>query len=161
VLATSSPFTVTAVSVTESPSPVARTASLTATWSGIGTPSARNWIGLYASSSATDNAWVNYRYLNGSASGSVPIPIPANATPGATYQLRLFAANSYNVLATSSPFTVTAVSVTESPSPVARTASLTATWSGIGTPSARNWIGLYASSSATDNAWVNYRYLNG
>src|SRR5581483_4043281 len=95
-----------ATTVSESPSPVAAGASLTATWAGIGAPSTGNWIGVYPSSGTASTSYTTYKYLNGASSGSTSIPLPSNAAPGTTYELRLFASSSYSVLATSAPFTV-------------------------------------------------------
>src|SRR5581483_12362679 len=106
-LATSSPFSVVAPTLTGSPSPVTRGSVLTATWSGISGPTSQDWIAVFASSGTADTGTrVAWHFTNGAASGSMPITIPASATPGATYELRLFSNNGFTKLATSSSFTV-------------------------------------------------------
>ena len=85
--------------------------TLTATWSGIAGPSALDWIGLY--SPGSDNfshlAWiyVSCSQTPGSprASGSCPFTVPSTLAPG-NYELRLFANDLYDDLATSSVFSV-------------------------------------------------------
>jgi ELWxxDGT repeat protein len=167
-LATSAPFAVTASSpaVSASPDPVTAGTPVTATWSGIPAPSATDWVGLYAASGDADTAIVAWTYTDGNAAGSLPVTVPANAPAGATYELRLFSNNSYSRLATSAPFSVTAASpqtatVTSSVSTVAAGNPLTANWSGITSPSATDWIGLYASSTDPDSAIVGEPFDGG
>ena len=87
-----------------SPSPVNPGGTVTASWSGILTPTTGDWIGLF-SSGAPDSAYLSWRYTTGAAGGSLPLSIPASLSPG-TYELRLHANNGYILLATSSPITV-------------------------------------------------------
>ena len=70
--------------------------------------------------------------------------MPAGATPGTTYELRLFSNNTYTRMATSSPFTVvaSATTLTATPALVARGGQVTATWSGIASPNDKDWVGL-------------------
>ena len=68
-------------------------------------------MGLYPSPSTPNGSYVAFVYLGGAASGSKALTIPAGAAPGSTYQLRLFTNNSFNRLATSGSFTVTAAPV--------------------------------------------------
>jgi RHS repeat-associated protein len=125
-----------AATLSETPTSVpAGGSSVTATWSGISTPTTTDWIGLYTPG-APDNPRSAWRYTTGAASGSVPFNIPANLAPG-TYQLRHFAAGSWTLLATSSNFTVNPLvtgTVTQSGSPVAGV-SLAATNGGTCTSS--------------------------
>lgn len=83
-------------------------ASITATWSGITIPTARDWIALY-SAAGTQYLWlyVSCSQTAGAsrASGSCGLPVPANA-PSGTYELRLYANDSYTLLAKSVPITV-------------------------------------------------------
>ncbi|MEA2686190.1 MAG: hypothetical protein QOE93_1385, partial [Actinomycetota bacterium] len=72
----------------------------------IATPAAGDWVALYPSSSAADSALVAWRYTGGAGGGSVQLGIPAGAAPGATYELRLFANNTYARLATSAPLSI-------------------------------------------------------
>src|SRR4030095_12328752 len=105
-LATSATLTVTATTLSATPSSVPAGSSVTAAWSRLGAPTSWDWIGLYAPGTAagTELAWiyVSCSHTPGSAkaSGSCVFPIPGNVAAG-TYELRLFAADSYTHLATS------------------------------------------------------------
>jgi hypothetical protein len=86
--------------------------SVTASWSGIASPTSTDWIGLYAPGSA-NGAYLAWTYVSCSqspsaakATGSCAFTIPATLAAG-TYELRLLANNSYTSLTTSNPFTVT------------------------------------------------------
>jgi hypothetical protein len=118
-LATSNALTVTAgaaapASLSVSPSTVLRGSSVTATWSGIASPTALDWIGLYPAGAA-DTAYATWIYVSCSqapsvakASGSCALTVPATLAGGA-YELRLFANNGYTRLATSNALTVTTI----------------------------------------------------
>jgi RHS repeat-associated protein len=94
-----------ATTLSASPTSVAPGGTVTATWSGIPTPTSTDWLAL-TTPGACNTCYLTYRYTNGAASGSVPFTIPSWVTPG-TYILRLFANNGYTLLATSNNFTVT------------------------------------------------------
>jgi len=106
-----------------------------------------------------------YAYTNGSAGGSLNLTVPIGTASG-TYELRLFANNSYQRLATSGPVTVGSsggggsATLTASPTDVTAGAQITATWSGIATPAPQDWIGLFAGS-APDNANIAWKYTGG
>jgi hypothetical protein len=109
-LATSNTFTVGAActggaNLSASPTSVPRSGSVTATWSNVCNPTSRDWIGIFAPG-APNSYYVAWRYTTGTASGSVPLTVPASLSPG-TYELRLFANNGYLRLGTSNAFTVT------------------------------------------------------
>lgn len=96
-------------SLTVSPGIVAPGAVLTATWSGIPNPTARDWIGIYAAG-ANDGSFLNWMYVScsrtpfsGVAAGSCPISVP---TINSTYELRFFANDGFGRVAVSSPFAV-------------------------------------------------------
>src|SRR5262249_48671437 len=85
--------------------------TVTATWSGIGSPSATDWIGLYATG-APEPAYIDWMFVSCTKSptaarpaGSCPFPIPSTLA-GGTYQLRLFSNDTAVLLATSEAFTV-------------------------------------------------------
>jgi hypothetical protein len=78
---------------------------VTATWSNVCAPTSKDWIGLFLPG-APNTSYLAWRYTTGSASGSVPLTIPASLAPG-TYELRLFANNGYTRLGTSNTFAVT------------------------------------------------------
>jgi ELWxxDGT repeat protein/VCBS repeat-containing protein len=164
-MATSAPFSVVASSssVSASPSTVIPGGSVTATYSGVAAPTATDWVGLYDSSSTPNPGLLAWAYTNGSAAGSLNLAVPAGATPGATYELRLFTANSYTRLATSAPFSVVASSaaISASPSAVNPGGTVSANFSGITGPSTSDWVGLYDSSSAADPALLAWTYTGG
>jgi hypothetical protein len=111
---TAADFIVAAASATLSvaPTSAAPGATVTATWSGIASPSATDWIGLYSPGSA-DTAFLAWIYVSCSkatlsgprASGSCPFTLP-NPLAAGTYELRLLANNGFTRLATSGPLAV-------------------------------------------------------
>jgi len=160
--ATSNDFTVTpGTTLTVSPTTVAAGGSVTATWSGIGSPTSTDWIGLYPTSGTANTSYISWRYTTGAASGSVSFPIPAGTAAGTTYELRLFSNNGFTRLATGNTFTVTGATLTVSPTTVAAGGSVTATWSGIGSPTSTDWIGLYPNSGTADTSYISWRYTTG
>jgi hypothetical protein len=99
------------VMLTVSPATIARGGTITATWSGIAAPAARDWIGLYTPGAA-NTAFIEWIYVSCSkspgsarASGSCPFTVPSTVAPG-NYQLRLFANDGFSILATSNALTV-------------------------------------------------------
>ena len=107
-LAVSNSFTVTGctgISLSASPASVPAGGSVTGTWGGICAPTGTDWIGLYLPG-APNQPSLAWRYTTGTASGGVPVTIPATLTPG-TYELRLFSNNGYTRLGTSGTFAVT------------------------------------------------------
>src|SRR5581483_2102641 len=222
------------VSLTVSPASAAAGGTVTATWSGIASPTSTDWIGLYtpgAANTAT-HAWtyVSCSSTAGSAraAGSCAFPVPATLSAG-SYELRLFANDSYTrLLTTSNAFSVggaasttplppstatrtatttplpsstatraatatplppstatrtmtvtptptgsstpgrtttttatalSAVSLTVSPTSAAAGGTVTATWSGIASPTATDWIGLYAPGAA-NTATLAWAYVS-
>ena len=94
-----------------SPTSIAPGGTITATWSGIPTPTARDWLGLYAVG-AGNASFIDWMYVSCSktpgsarASGSCPFIVPSSV-PAGTYELRLLANNGYTSLATSNSFAV-------------------------------------------------------
>ena len=137
-------------SFTASPGSIAGGGTLTATWSGIQTPSTLDWIGFYAVGDAPNANPIDWMFTNCSktqnlvgSSGTCPLTIP-NASPG-NYELRLY--SGFNLLATSNSITVTGTvagtTLAASPASISAGNTLTATWSGIPAPTPMDWIGLY------------------
>jgi len=165
VLAALPPATAT---ISASPTSIAPGGTVTATWSGIATPSSTDWIGLYVSGAAP-TAYIDWIYVSCSktpttarTAGSCPLVLPASLASG-SYELRLFANNGYTRLATSAAFTVTApptgVSLSVAPASVAAGGTVTANWSGIAAPRPRDWIGLYVPGSAP-TAYIEWIYVS-
>jgi hypothetical protein len=163
-LAVSNALTVTAppqASLSVSPTTITAGGMVTATWSGIAFPTAKDWIGLYQPGAANSPS-ITWRYTTGAASGDVPFTIPSSVAAG-TYELRLFANDGYTLLAVSSAFTVTApapVTLTVSPTTIAAGGTVTAAWSGIAKPTAKDWIGLY-KPGAGNRPSIAWRYTTG
>jgi len=145
-----------------SPTSVSPGATVTATWSGIATPSTRDWIGIFAPGAPDTSYYLGWRYTTGAASGSVPFTIPTTLAPG-TYELRLFSDGRYTRLALINITVVagcTGGALNVSPASVAPGASVTAAWSAVCNPTTTDWIGLYLPG-AHDSAFLTYRYTAG
>ena len=155
------------VTLSESPTTVATGGTITATWSGIATPTARDWIGLYTPS-AGNTSYIDWIYVSCSktpgsarASGSCSFVVPTTVAPG-TYQLRLFANDGFTHLATSNSFTVAVpggVTLSESPTTIARGGTITAIWNNIANPTPTDWIGLYIPS-AGNTSFIDWIYVS-
>ena len=92
--------------VTATPATVNPAGQLTVTWSNIAAPSPTDWIALQAVGTP-DGAVIAWKYTNGSASASTTLTVPWGTVPG-SYEIRLFANNGYQRLATSQPISVVA-----------------------------------------------------
>jgi len=118
-----------------SPSSIAAGGTVTTTWSGIVAPTASDWIGLYASGAGNTSylAWlyVSCTQTPGSplAAGSCAFTVPTETAAG-SYEMRLFANNGYNLLATSNTLTVTSAGGTI----VSGTISTNTTWTLAASP---------------------------
>jgi hypothetical protein len=104
------------LTLSATPNTVAAGGSVMATWSGIPSPTALDWIGVFAPGSP-NTAYLAWVYVSCSqtptspqAAGACALTIPPGLAPG-TYELRLLANNGYTALATSGPFAVTAPGV--------------------------------------------------
>ena len=159
-LAVSSALTVSGPTLSASPTTVSAGGTVTATWSGIGTPSATDWIALVPTGAA-DTAYAAWWYTTGAGNGSMGLTLAPSVTVG-TYELRLFARNSWQRLAVSNTLiTVPAVTtVTASPATVAPSGTLTVTWQGLATPSPSDWLALVPTGAA-DASYVAWVYATG
>jgi hypothetical protein len=97
-----------------SPSVIYPGDTITAEWSGIPSPTATDWIALYSSPVAPNNAYIDWVYVSCSktaetprASGSCPsLVLPADLALG-TYELRLFSEDThFTTLAISNMFSL-------------------------------------------------------
>jgi len=170
LIATSGSLTVQgppSASLTANPGTVTAGGTLTAAWSGIISPTTMDWIGLYVLGAA-NNAFIHWVYSSCSktpggaqSSGSCPFVVPPTVAPG-TYELRLNANNTFITVASSNSFTVQAPpppSLTASPVNLTAGETVTATWSGIISPTTSDWIGLYAPGAA-NNAFIHWVYVS-
>ena len=103
-------------SVAANPTSIAPGSALTATWSGIVSPTSTDWIAL-ATPGAANNSYLNWTYVSctqtagaAKAAGSCSLTVPPSTASG-TYELRLFANNTYTRLATSTSITVAPVAI--------------------------------------------------
>jgi len=152
-------------SLSANPTSVVPGDTVTVSWSGIPSPTATDWIGLYLEGT-DDLQFIDWNYVScsktpgsPSASGSCPFVIP-NVAPG-TYRLRLFANDSFTRLAESNAITVTGggTQLTASPASVPAGGTVTATWSGIPSPTPTDWIGLFVQG-APDTAYIDWIYVS-
>jgi len=170
VAATSAPITVATPRLTVNATTVAAGDTVTATIENA-PGAAGDWIGLFDAASAAAN-YREWKYLNGShdkpaaGSSAADVTFALPSTPG-EYDLRLFAAGSYAVVATSAHITVTASGAgTPTPTTVQVSATevhpgekVTATIAaGPGTPG--DWIGLFDVNGGVTN-YLQWQYLNG
>jgi uncharacterized protein YodC (DUF2158 family) len=130
---------------------------------GPGNPS--DWVALVATSAA-DSAYVKWMYLNGTttmpASGLANASLQFTApTTSGTYEVRWFAANSYQRLATSSAIAVGSQSATVTLGSSSVNPGGTIAFSVSGGPAnPSDWVALVATS-APDSGYVRWMYLNG
>jgi hypothetical protein len=143
-----------------SPKIVTSVAQLEASWEGIVAPTATDWMGLYEPN-ADDSEHLTWCYTSAEASGRMPFELPSWLSPG-SYELRLFANNSYHRLATSNAFSVEwkAVKMRVFPKIVLFVDQIKASWEGIVAPTATDWMGLY-EPGADDNEYLTWCYTSG
>jgi hypothetical protein len=142
--------------LTASPSTIRPGDQVTASWSGIPSPTATDWVGLYAVGTLEDRKYLTWKYTDGGASGTRLLPIPAGVAPG-TYELRLFSNNGYTRLAASARINVAAAA-----SLTGTTAGgLTSSWRGIPNPTATDWVGLYLIGVLDDTKYLTWKYTDG
>jgi 6-phosphogluconolactonase (cycloisomerase 2 family) len=143
-------------SLSASPSSVAAGGTVTVAFSGVALPTAQDWVGLYPVG-APNGAYVSWFWTSsctqalggsGVSAGSCPLVMPAT---GGQYQLRLFANNTFTVLATSNTVTdagAPAPTLSASPGSVGPGGTVSVAVGGLVTPSATDWVGLYQTGAA-------------
>src|SRR5262249_5616134 len=109
-------WTVAGTSVSGLPSSMVTGGTLVASWANISNPAPTYWFGLFPRG-ARDGAYVPWMSPTGTATGSKALQLPASL-PAASYELRLFAHNTLQRLAVSSPLLVASPTLTASPSTV-------------------------------------------
>lgn len=137
---------------------------VTVSWTGSTSP--RDWIGVFRQS---DGARLDFRFVNcgsspGStvvASGTCTLPLPS---PPGTYEFRLLADGTWNVIATSAParsevLAAWGPTVRSEWSP--QSGTLWATWSGAAY--GLDWVGLFhgADGARADFCFVSVAYRTG
>jgi RHS repeat-associated protein len=105
---TSGPAPTPSASLSVRPAIVPQGSTVSATWSGIPTPTTSDWLGLYQPGAADSPAPTATVLTTGQASGQVAFPLSASQAPG-SYELRLFnGSGTTSRLAVSNLFVVTA-----------------------------------------------------
>ncbi len=158
VASNGSPFTVMVATVSASPTTTMPGSAVTATWSGVATPSATDWVSLVPVG-APDTAYAAWNYTTGTASGTQSISVPITVTPG-TYEPRLFAKDSWQRLAVGAPITIAAATLTANPSSVAAGGALTVAWQSVPQPAPLDWLAL-VPVGAPDTSYVSWVYATG
>ena len=149
----------TAVTLSVSPPSLAPDGLLTATWSGIGSPSSTDWIGIFAIDAA-DTADLGWAFTTGQASGQVTLQLPPSVPTNRSYELRLFANNTYTRLTTSgTALSVPGLSV--SPASTVAGTTLLATWTNLAGPTSGDWLGLFHPSDADTATPLSSRTTTG
>lgn len=100
-------------SLSVNPANVSPGGNIAVSWSGVATPTAKDWVGIYLKSATDDKTWKDWFYIGSctktagiaKASGSCFYIIPSTWSVG-TYQARLFANNVYAKLATGNDFAI-------------------------------------------------------
>jgi hypothetical protein len=141
--------------------------TVTGTWSGVTTPTATDWIGLYAVGTGNE-AYLDWLYVGCTQTPTSEYPDGAcqfelwNIPGPGLYELRLFAQDGFTLLAASNPFTVEnsgAVSLSVSPTFVQPGSAVIAAWSSIPVATATDWLGLYVRN-APHTDYIEWLYVN-
>ena len=148
-----------------SPASVSAGGSVSVSWSGVVSPTSGDWVGLYHPGDPY-SALVDWFYANsctqtaGSsalASGSCSFTMPSTGGP---YELRLFTNDTWTVIATSNPVSVTGgATLAVSPASVSAGGSVSVSWSGVVSPTSGDWVGLYHPGDPY-SALVDWFYVN-
>jgi len=146
-------------SVTASPTNVSAGANITVTFTAPAGSSATDWIGMFKVGAA-DNAYVAYKYTNGTTSGTMTFSAPNDSSD---YEFRYFVNNGYTKMATSNRVTVGGAAnytLAASPTSVNPGAIVTVTWTAPAGSAASDWIGMYRVG-AIDGAYIAWKYTGG
>lgn len=140
-------------------------------WSGIRSPSSKDWIAIYRSGTP-NSAYLSWAYANSCQTGAVAdlraagtcdLFVPFGLADG-LYELRLLSNDGFNSLAVSESIVVggpplpppPGVTLVVNPSTVSRGTFATISWNGIENLTTKDWLGLYAPGAANTahQAWV-------
>jgi len=127
-------------------------------WSGIASPSPRDWVGLFPVG-GDSNSRIDGVFTNGGQDGRMKFPIPqrvVNASQGAAFEFRLYAADTWRLIARTAPVTFASPEAWGAKIWLPASAQLDArdvriAWSGVGGPSPRDWIGLFPVGGDTSS----------
>lgn len=114
-------------------------ANVIARWSGIANPTPTDWVGVFPVGQPDNEAYrLAAKYTSGTADGSVGLTFPGLTFDG-TYEVRLFATDSWKRLAVSGPLVVSGSTATAGNSTAGPLApSVAIEWSGITVPLFQN-----------------------
>jgi IPT/TIG domain-containing protein len=159
-LAISNSVTVTAAGPTLAVSPVltAPGATLTVNWQNIAAPTPNDWVGVYPVGAADAN-YAARIFSSGRATDRALMQLPGTLTAG-TYELRLFSNNTFTRLASSNTFNLGGPRLSVSSASVEPNGTLTVTWSGIPSPTPKDWYALIRPNDLDSN-WVASGYTTG
>ena len=145
LMAFSKPFSIgpLAVTIESSSNTVKRGAPVHAVWSKLDPPSMDDWVGLFPRG-GPDQARLELKFTAGKSEGAVDLAVPSNVPLG-DYELRLYAAGGWTLLARSTPFKVieSYVRLTVDRSNVQPGDLIRARWAGMDSPEKDDWIGLF------------------
>ena len=148
--------------IVQTTTPAVKNGTVSLAWSGIDSPTASDWVAVYPVGAA-DDAYLDWNYTGGTSSGSRSLPLnDPRLVAGQSYELRLYANDSYTRLATSAPFTLnpTGPTVLAATTPTVQGSALNIVWSGIAAPTPFDWVAIYAVG-ANDTAYMRWDYTGG
>src|SRR4029450_1154351 len=129
-------------------------------------PTSHDWVGVFPIG-AGDGAYIDWFYTSScqkapgapASQGSCP----QTMTSAGTFELRLYANKSYTRLATSQQVTVTAggggPTLSVRPTSIGVGGTVTATWGGVASPTAHDWVGVYPIG-AGDGGYIDWFYTS-
>ena len=134
--------------------------TIRASWTGIRTPTAKDWIGVFPLGAGSE-ARLAWKATRGGVSGTLELPSGPAAKPG-QYELRLFEDNGWEPVASSMPFSIVPLEVTlESASTsVRRGAAVHAVWNKLKPFSKDDWVGLFPHG-ASDQSRLSFAFTGG
>ena len=168
--ASSTPIKVLAPLLTAGPSIIQPGGTVDIAYSDLFNPVAGDWIGIFAVGASDTATYGDWTYTNCSktlpaaaASYRCTLKMP---TVGGKYELRIYAAGSLTRRATSSALTVTVptptpvpvVTLGATPANVVGGTQATLKFTGLPTPRAGDWIGIYSVGVPDSGPYVNWAY---
>jgi hypothetical protein len=140
---------------------------VTATWRGNASPSAGDWLGLYAAGT-DDSQYLLWFYtscsmqpVSAAVSGSCTFGAP-EALPDGWYEVRLFANDDWVRLASSASFVLSRRGqpvLTTTPLALESGGQITARWTGVTAPSPTDWLSI-SVPSAPDGHYIEWVYTS-
>jgi hypothetical protein len=146
LLASSKPFSIgpLAETVESTSGSVKRGASVHVVWHNLDPPSKDDWVGLFPRRGPNQSR-VYFKFTEGKSEGAIDLTVPANVPLG-DYELRLYAAGGWALLATSAAFKVveSPVRLSVDRAAIQIGGLLRVRWIGMESPEKNDWIGLFS-----------------